>query len=45
MDCTPNMTLISVFFDGEEIGRYGSKRYLSECDGNIVLYINIDTRG
>lgn len=32
-------------FDGEEIGRYGSKRYLSKCEGAIALFINFDTCG
>lgn len=34
------------FWDGEEIGRYGSKHYLSSyCKKGIKLYINVDTCG
>lgn len=33
------------FFDGEEIGRYGSIHYLENCKRNIKTYINIDTCG
>lgn len=33
------------FFDGEEIGRYGSIHYVEKCKRKIKTYINIDTCG
>ena len=33
------------FFDGEEIGRYGSTRYVTESKNGIKHYINVDTVG
>ena len=32
-------------FDGEEVGHYGSNRYLSESKKEIKFYINVDTVG
>lgn len=32
-------------FDGEEIGRYGSKRYMNQNNNDIKKFINVDTCG
>ena len=41
----PQYNIDICFFDGEEIGRYGSSRYLTQCEYGIKKYINIDTCG
>lgn len=41
----PQYNIDICFFDGEEIGRYGSKQYLDKCKQGIKRYINIDTCG
>lgn len=41
----PQYNIDICFFDGEEIGRYGSKQYLYGCKQKIKKYINIDTCG
>lgn len=41
----PHYSFDIVFFDGEEIGRYGSSHYLDKCDLAIKEYINVDTCG
>lgn len=41
----PHYSIDLCLWDGEEIGRYGSKYYLSKQSGPIKLYINIDTCG
>jgi Zn-dependent M28 family amino/carboxypeptidase len=42
---SPHYSLDFCFFDGEEIGRYGSKYYVNNCKRGIKHYINIDTCG
>ena len=37
--------ILFAFWDAEEIGRYGSKYYLSRTCDNILFYINLDTCG
>lgn len=41
----PKYSIEICFFDGEEIGRYGSNYYLNHCERGIKRYINIDTCG
>jgi Zn-dependent M28 family amino/carboxypeptidase len=41
----PHYSMEICFWDGEEIGRYGSKYYVSHQDSPIKLYINVDTCG
>ena len=41
----PKYSVDICFFDGEEIGRYGSRYYLNQCKRGIKQYINIDTCG
>ena len=41
----PYYSIEFCFFDGEEIGRYGSNHYVSVCNRGVKLYINIDTCG
>ena len=41
----PRYSIDICFFDGEEIGRYGSNHYLDQCEKGIKLYINVDTCG
>lgn len=38
-------SLTFCFFDGEEIGRYGSKQFVHDNKDPIKLYINVDTCG
>ena len=38
-------SLTFCFFDGEEIGRYGSKHFVQNNKEQIILYINVDTCG
>ena len=40
----PQYSIDICFYDGEEIGRYGSKRYV-DTTRKIKMYINIDTCG
>lgn len=42
---SPNYSMEFCFFDGEEIGRNGSKHYVDNCKRGIKYYINIDTCG
>lgn len=42
---SPYYSLDFCFFDGEEIGRFGSKNYVNNCKRGIKYYINIDTCG
>lgn len=42
---SPYYSMDFCFFDGEEIGRYGSNHYVANCSRGIKLYINIDTCG
>lgn len=46
-DAPHKYTYVFCFWDGEEIGRYGSRQYVSDlADRNKVkLYINVDTCG
>ena len=41
----PQYNIDICFFDGEEIGRYGSYHYLYNCKQKIMKFINIDTCG
>ncbi len=41
----PKYDIDICFFDGEEIGRYGSIQYLKECKQGVKYYLNIDTVG
>jgi hypothetical protein len=41
----PKYSLDLCLFDGEEIGRYGSNRYVAQCEKGIKQYINVDTCG
>lgn len=41
----PKYSIDICLFDGEEIGRFGSRRYLSVCRYGIKRYINVDTCG
>lgn len=41
----PHYSFDFCFFDGEEIGRYGSKRYVANCRRGILVYMNVDTCG
>lgn len=41
----PPYSIDICFFDGEEIGRYGSRHYISQSKKGIKKYINIDTCG
>lgn len=41
----PPNSLTFCFFDGEEIGRFGSKFFVQENKEPIKLYINVDTCG
>ncbi|MBQ9175022.1 MAG: M28 family peptidase [Bacteroidales bacterium] len=41
----PEYDLDICFYDGEEIGRYGSWNYLSTSSKEIKMYINVDTCG
>ena len=41
----PHYSLEICLWDGEEIGRYGSKYYVSHQDSPIKLYINVDMCG
>lgn len=41
----PHYSFDICFFDGEEIGRYGSKHYVDKCRRGLLYYINIDTCG
>ena len=41
----PRYSVEIVFFDGEEIGRYGSYHYVEKCTQSIKEYINVDTCG
>lgn len=42
---SPYYSLDFCFFDGEEIGRFGSKHYVDNCKHGIKTYINVDTCG
>ena len=42
---TPSYSLVFCFFDGEEIGRYGSNHFVKSNSRPIKLYINVDTCG
>ena len=42
---SPYYSIEFCFFDGEEIGRYGSNHYVDNCKSAIKKYINIDTCG
>lgn len=41
----PKYSIDICLFDGEEIGLYGSKRYVSQCNQGVKLFINFDTCG
>lgn len=41
----PPYSLTFCFFDGEEIGRYGSHNFVLENKNPIKLYVNVDTCG
>lgn len=41
----PKYSVDICLFDGEEIGRYGSRHYISICHQGIKQYINVDTCG
>lgn len=42
---SPYYSLDICLFDGEEMGRFGSKHYLENCKNGIKMYINVDTCG
>ena len=45
MGRTPSYSMAFCFFDGEEVGRYGSCHFVKSYSRPIKLYINVDTCG
>lgn len=45
MEDEPKFGCLFCFYDGEEIGRYGSKYFVAANKAPIKLYVNVDTCG